>query len=584
MRASNLKPILEQLNFRMPARIDLSNIIEWLEALDAKPACHACGQIIRLLQALPAQTMEPAMEYIVLDKLREALEAIDSKLENPFPDAGVPVAKTERVNAELIIVSCTELAQRYWHVAEHTAGWQQPGLQAQMMADALYRGLEALRRTLFAVSLLYDQPYEGFWRLCYKMYRHAESLGLLSSGITGCPAGSDCIDNSFKNLLVYYLSDTRLLTQQEMQELYSLFDQSRVLAKIYTAVPENKAALCFAFALESDLPPLRVSETDVRQETLRYVTTLKLAHSVCRYLKGRNDKQAGMKSGHSALYLKIAKTLSMQEPRKFKRVTENRNASGLVGFNDVLMYLAQKHSNAPGPSAYILSGQLSDISTEWVIPDLNLVPRGEEDLYRLLDTKNAHATDDNARLHAFLHGRSDGMSLVERSNADPARCDGKAIAPCLETIAILDSSAKDYRVLLKNPQAPVKIGELFGIVNKQNDRLEVGIVRRITASGQHAIELRVELLTLQAETAVIWHSSKNQYPDAALYLPRIPVLQQKDSLVYAPHAAAIGRTLVLQRGKDKILCRINKLLNTAAAFNHAELNVIEAVPAPLRDK
>jgi hypothetical protein len=104
-------------------------------------------------------------------------------------------------------------------------------------------------------------------------------------------------------------------------------------------------------------------------------------------------------------------------------------------------------------------------------------------------------------------------------------------------------------------------------------------VRRISNSGQQYIELGVELITLQAETAVIWQPTKTQYPQAVLFLPRIPVLQQKDGIIYPNHAVSIGETIVLQLGENKILCRVNKLLHTTAVFSLAELTVVEASSA-----
>lgn len=576
MRTSDLDPLLEQLSFKIPLQVDLTSITGWLDALDPELACQSCGKILRLLKSLHSEKLAPDVEFKILGKLRAVLDPVALKLEKPFMDAGNPFAETEQINAELIIFSYAELAQRFWHVADNSGALQKPELNSQMIAAALFQGMEALRRALFYISLLYDEPYESFWRLCYSIYRRGESLNILETGVAGSAAGNDCINNSFKNLMVFYLSDSRLLTQKEMKALYNLFNHRQVLAKIYTGIPEDKANLLFGFDLDSDLPPMRVRHMGTRQGELRYVSTLKIARAVCRYLKGKEHKQDSLETGNYALFLKIAKVLGMQASRAYTRVAEKRNCPGLVGFNNVFKYLARKNPVIAGAgTAQMLNGHLSAFSPEWVIPDFSLVPRGEEDFYRKMGSKN-DGKESNAKLSQLFEDRNNRGLTAENEEAARGFQEHRESGPIFEKIEILDSSAKDYGVLLKTPKAAVKVGDLLGLLQAQDDRFEIGLVSRISSSGKQDIKLGVELLSLQAETAIIWQPAKTQSPQVVLFLPRIPVLQQHDTIIYPTHRVSIDDTIVLQMGENKIYCRIRKLLHATSAFSHAELTVVEA--------
>jgi hypothetical protein len=417
-------------------------------------------------------------------------------------------------------------------------------------------------------ELLYDQPYDGFWRLSYRIYRRAELLNILDTAIRVETAGNDCIHNSFKNLLVFYLSDTGLLTQREMKALFNLFNHREVPVKIYTELKEDKADLFFGIKLQDDLPPLPIRRMGPREGELRYVTTIKAARLACQYLKGKNAKQDSLEAGNYSLFLKIGKVLGMQTSRQYSRVTEKRSCPGLVGVNKVLRFLMQQNSSALAAAMQILPPNLSHVSSGWGIPELSLVPQGEEEDHRRQDNLNVSALGDENLLKLFADaaGNANLPGQGSKKQGLPEK-DGALF----EKIEIVDSSVKDYSILLKKPKAPVKVGELFGILNSADDRLELGLVRRITNGGKNAAELVVELISLQAGIGCIWRPKKMHEAQLVLLLPGTAALQQKDSIIYPTHAIAVGETIVILQGEKKVLRLVNKLLHTTSVFSHAEL-------------
>lgn len=570
MKASNLNPILEQLSFKIPLEVDLENITVWLNSLNPELVCQSCGKVLRLLKSLPAQKLEADVEFQMLSKVRSALEPIALKLEKTLLDAGNPFSEIEQINAEMIIFSYAELAQRFLDVAETMRKLQTHGMQMQAIANALFEGLEASRRALLYISLLYDQPYEGFWHLCYRIYRRAESLNILDVHV-GCGSfAHDSISNSFISLLAFYLSDTHLLTQREMKALNNIFNHRPVPAKIFDEVPQNKADLLFGFALQYDLPPVRVRLMGERQGELRYISTIKVARLFCQYLKGKNDKQNGLESGNYSLFMKVAKVLGMQTSRQYSRVTEKRHCPVLIGVNKVLRYLMQQNTSALAAARQILPTHLSNTDARrWAIPEFNLVPEGEEEYYQVLgnEKKAAIAKEKLKKLFDVSAGTpASDTKIAGWNDADDAGL--------LENIEILDSSAKDYGILLKSPKNPVKIGDLIGILSVRDNRIELGLVRRLNSTGKNASEAGVELITLQAGIGCVWRPGEMSEAQIVMLLPGIEALQQKNSIIYPSHAFAIGETIVLLQADNYVVCRLEKLLHITSVFSQAELSVL----------
>jgi hypothetical protein len=565
MRASTIQPVLERLSVNIPLEVDVAKIPAWLEALDPEETGQSCGKVLRLLKSLPMEEMSAKVKLETLGNIRSTLDRLAAKLEKPLADAGSPLPAAERNDAELVICGYAELAQKLWQTIEQAGFPQEHKKPVKSFVGAFFQGLESLRQALLHIALLYDRPYEGFWRLCYQFYRRAELLNILDTGIEGDETGSVCIANSFKNLLVFYLSDTGLLTQKEMKALYNLFNNRPVPAKVYTELREDKEDLLSGFDLLGDLPPAPLRRMDVRDGEMRYFSTMKIARSAYRYLKGKNAKQVGMESGNYALFVKIAKVLGMQETRQYSRVTEKRSCRGLIGFNKTLKFLTHKNSASLAGAVKILPPELSKASGDWTIPDLKLVPLGEEDLHRVQTSKNLGAIRNEKMKKLF----SDSGATQPNASVEAQE------AALFDNIEILDSSAKDYGILLKNPKTPVKIGELIGVVSDLDGRIEVGLVRRIAAAGKQEAELGVELISTQADLGCIGRPADVQNTQLVLLLPGIAALKQKDSIVFPSHAFAAGETVFLQHGANKVFCRLDKLLHATSVFSHAELAVAE---------
>jgi hypothetical protein len=85
----------------------------------------------------------------------------------------------------------------------------------------------------------------------------------------------------------------------------------------------------------------------------------------------------------------------------------------------------------------------------------------------------------------------------------------------------------------------------------------------------------VELISSQAGIGCIWRPADAEAMQLVLLLPGIMALQQKDSIIYPSHAFAVGDTIFIQQGENKVLCRIDKLLHATIVFSHAELAPVD---------
>jgi hypothetical protein len=567
VKLSKMAPIFEQLSFKLPLQIDSANILPWLSGLDPDEAYNSCGKLLRLLKSLETEALETDAEYGLLCHVSLAFERIGAKFEKSLLDAGNPIGLSERINTEMIIFGHAELAQRFWNVSQALAERREDEDQ-EKVTHALFNALEALRRALLYICFLYDRPYEGFWQACYRIYLQAESQDLPAAA-----TNDYSVEHSFKSLLLFYLSDPGQLTQREMKALYSLFQRRPITAKIYRQIDEEKIPLVFAFALESDAPPRHAPLVDLPPTQLRYISTIKTARMAYTYVKDGSGNRDKTDAGNYSLYCKLAKVLSMKASRQYSRVTEQRECRALFGFNNVFNYLNQKSSIArplhdKSPSLPQSGGGLS-----WDIPDLNLVPRGEEDLFRMKEGNKIEALGDVKLKNLFSDDNY--AATAEQQGVAGYRWSSDKRKFIFETVAIVNSSAKGYTAIRRNIVVPVKVGDLLGILNPSDDRIEVAMIRRIAYYEQENAELGLELICLQAGIAAVWRSDKAFYVQTVLFLPGLAAIQQPDTIIFPGHTFSTGDMIFMQHGEKKIACGIAKLLHATPAFTHAELSFPE---------
>jgi hypothetical protein len=136
-----------------------------------------------------------------------------------------------------------------------------------------------------------------------------------------------------------------------------------------------------------------------------------------------------------------------------------------------------------------------------------------------------------------------------------------------------NSSINGYSMMLKNGhQVRTNIDELIGFTNNEDERIEIGLIRRINKAPNGGINFGIEIMALEAQALCISKQHKLTETFWALFLPGIKSLNKPDSIMFSSNTFALGDVICLHQGVDKIYCRLNKLLHETADIRHIELH------------
>ena len=128
--------------------------------------------------------------------------------------------------------------------------------------------------------------------------------------------------------------------------------------------------------------------------------------------------------------------------------------------------------------------------------------------------------------------------------------DGSATGTVSEW-ALVNESPDGFGVrYVKGAQCQVEPGDLVGLLPREQGRLHLCLVRRLTNSGRNHLELGLQ--ELGAEPLIIELAAPPGPPRHALLLPRLPAHGKAAGLIAPPGSVVQGGTLSAGAGRWQI--------------------------------
>jgi hypothetical protein len=269
------------------------------------------------------------------------------------------------------------------------------------------------------------------------------------------------------------------------------------------------------------------------------------------------------------LCLRIVKSLSASQKRKYARIAEHRlmahrHGLGIIGFDNVSYFLHRKDDFA--------KNQQNDtpVLGNWRAPDLNY-PEGGEWLETVMEMSFTDALAINKSLKP-MHNAVQGKGV--RSLLGAAIATGSEIIPVGE-FEVINSSAQGLHTSWKTVNLKVKIGDIFAIPSAQNDRVAIGLIRRINRETYENVRLSIELVGFECEPVhLAGQGQQNSFCEAIL-LSGLDVLKQKAGIICKKDDFFVNETYSIIRGSEQRVCRLPKTLNLTASICHMELSYLD---------
>lgn len=548
----------------VPFKLTEASLEEWFNGLNpASESYLACQRLYRALKVLNSREISPALRFSLLDFIAIAIIPVIKRLEQPILERKVALSDEARRHHEMIVADYVALAQGFSLVAQDLMAGKVDKQAEQLLLRSLFCAIEALKKVLLYIGEAYEQPYQGFWSSCYRLYRCAEQYDLLNLNVKDGTIREDStaiysIEYSFKSLLVFYLSGLNQYKPKTMKTLLNIFMIWAPYVQIYKKIDTLGTKLFFAFSLENDAPPVFLARFRKNNNDTRYLSTMEIAKVIYDNLRNEKAALVDIHTMKRQELVQLVRNLSMGAHRKFMRVPEDKHCSGIIGFENILGYLRK----AVGDDGKDRGADIADPKavSQWKIPDLDLLP--------IVDYEKEELGSKNWSQKAADEKRVDEQPpLIWDSKGDGQQ-------DKLDKLKIINSSVKGYGVVCPENHAKAEIGEFIGILaedQEKPDRLEVGIIRRITQIEPCGVNLGVELFSSAAEAVLIHRPGNVLSKRWALLLRGIEAINLLDSIIYDTEGAALADDICVLQGDTTINAHFGNLLHSTGSLRLREI-------------
>ncbi|MEQ1486259.1 hypothetical protein [Methyloglobulus sp.] len=543
-------------NQALPFAIDEMDFAVWLTALTNADDMTKCQKILQVLQTLnnsypPERSLIPGRTRLFfLEKLGTALTTATTML-TVFPNiadtSSDSTAANDMARSEISTWSILELANAYSLLSQEDWFKKDDYYSTQEKTLILSNGIQAMGRGLLYIYQTYTKPYVYFWHKCFQFYRLAQLYRLTDGDFN---PNALIIDNAFKRVLVFSLSNTNQFSPSEMRTIYELLGHYAGYTSLLKSVPKKKFKGIPSIHLKGNGPPVVSGDDDNLNPDRLYIATVTVASKI---LEATNDRRTHYVPTDRLMLLRLAKTLMLSEQRKDPRESAQSDCLGIMGFDNIIEFLLHKKTEKPNitipAGSYDPSrpGELRDL-------DFEISNTGS----KAVDA-NEKTTPIKAAPVAFQVVEFTGSSDIWRSGQQSNK---------EFNMRVVDKSAKGFGLLWTDTLVKPKVGSIVGILNKT---MTVGMIRWLAQSKETGMFMGVELLGRTATTVKITNPG---YPDdevSAIYLAGDDVTKQSESLIFINKGFQPSEFVFLNKNHKSIRYRLTKQLHITSFINHVEV-------------
>ena len=564
MKKSSFKPVSAKTDFKLPSDESSLSLNQWLDKLPATEEYSTCNQIFNALQSINSQVQDKGRKYEMLQSLYHYLEKFSGELEKKIIDASIPLTSTEKYYGELIVWTYAELAKGFSQCIDSA-----PNISSvDRCAQTLFYALQSLGHTLLHISEAYEQPYANFWISCYELYSLAEQLDILDQEVSQNDFEQGTINNAFKRILIFQLCGIEQYRPREIKTIYNFLAKFVHHAVITNAFVEQYANYYSKFDLQENIPPqILKNYPEKPQDNTRYLITLETANNIHRFLQNKPLGTGALASINEALYLRLIKTLGVPYKRKYTRIKENKLEYGIIGFDNVLHYLRKNGSEKNGNDSRVKKFD-PRVAGSWSLTDLELLPLGDEQPQRMTESRKFEI-NQNEKIKKIV-AASDLTAKNKIWKLDNLKLAEEEILQ--GEFEILNSSIQGYGLQLgEGLDIKARVGDILGILSDAGTRVELGIICRINKPNIDRIKFGVELISLETQAIRMCIPGQTDTSTWAMFLPGIKSLKQANSIIFKSGDFTTGELICMNKGTEKINCRLQKLLHATPAISHLEL-------------
>jgi hypothetical protein len=538
-------------NLPLPFEIDEMAFSVWFNSLAIADDMTKCKQIFQVLQTLnnaypPERNLIPGRTRLFfLEKMGSALTKSTTKLTYlpSIPESSSDGTETvdEIPKSEISVWSSLELAKAFSFLSQEEWFKDYRYYSVQEKSLILSNGINAMGRGLLYTSQVYSKPYIYFWHNCFEFYRLAQHYRLTESEFN--PDAKN-IDNAFKRVLVFAISNTNQFTPSEMRSIYELLGHYAAYTGLLQSIPKKKFNGIPSIHLNGNEPPAISDEKpDTHDPDRLYIATVTVASKI---LEATYDKRAHHVPTDRLMLLRLARTLTLNDQRKNPRETVDGNHFGIMGFDNIANFLRSKEIEQQN---YLAKTGHFDPSRPGELRDLD---------FEITLTKGKQANEVLPPSAFQVVEFTDTTEIWKASSQDPHETN----------VHMIDKSTKGYGLLWTDNIIKPKVGRIIGVMHRN---LTIGLIRWLAQSKETGMFMGVEIMGNNATTVKVYNPG---YPDImvyAIFLSGNEASRLPSSLIIMNKDFHPSEFIFIQKNMRNIRYRLTKQLHLTSFINHVEV-------------
>jgi hypothetical protein len=495
-------------------------VADWLARLPFASPADTAQQLLVALYALNRHPLGEDDRHTLMALYRPVIERATASLEALLADAGVPPSPQLRQIGALL---------RELHV-EHSVGYKQALLSLagrrfgraspKRTAEITARLLTALRDVQIASYLTHMPPPGGLWQEMRQIHEFAETSNLTDLEVADAPSPG----KAYLQAVLFALADPPHMTHAELIHTRQYLDKYGALGML-TGAPVN-GHRGFTVPAEGDTAPCPHAANPIQNG--RWLDT----DALCRHLHetalrlrtGETPRRIGLPAGMEAdisqsLCKRLMKQWSGNTQRTFRR-----------------------HAT-PGNMVRAVAGLCA--------------------IHRLLDPDQETPWPDLEDPDSLL------IADVHHLTAAPA--------PTTFSRWTVDNDSASGLALSGKPDAALnlKVGDPLAMQADDAAAWSLGVIRWIRMRDAQLVELGIERLSPQVQP--VWvrplRGHRKAVAEAALFVPGLAALQQKDRLLLPRYLYQIGMDADVWQPPHQYTLTFGRCLEHTPGFDMIEFTI-----------
>ncbi len=527
----------------LPFALNEESFKQWINDLASVEAVEKLQSIAPMLTTFVQLKMPAKLRFLLLKQISQLLNFVSQQLENTYRKNYFPFPLQNQLIIELSAQAYSDLAKNYASLCEDSDFKQGNTFSQQHKTLIICQGIDAQAKVILYLALLYNKPDKGFWSLCFLFYLFAKQNNMLDSGTD---QQNICFIKTFKQILIFELSNTHQFNTEEILGIFQLFTQFSGQVDLLSTAPEKKFKGLPFFDLRADFPPSSPQKDGYEENPfLIYISSLYLIKNLVQLSANKQNSAAYSKS----LLLRLIKTLTMNQQRLSERELTKDQLHTLIGLDRVLKFLKAKHKKS-----------LSKTKTHGKIPDLDFGIISADKNPDDMDTENSRSERD---ANVAIATEFDGIEYIKSEDIWSTNKKKQQFAKKPANTHLLDQSITGFRLSLIDNNVTIKVGDIIGLLFSKN--LIICIIRRIISAGKNEIQIGVEKLGSHAKLLPLTNSK------TVIYLKDD---EGVESVVIKVHDFENDDYLFVQADTHLKKYKIEKQLHASSIIRHLKISYI----------